>query len=393
MTDKKLYMKILVLAPTPFFSHRGTHIRIYEQASGLVKFNHQISILTYHLGIDPVWDNKSIRVLRIPALFSWYKKTEAGPSWQKIFLDLFLFVKGFFYIIKNHPKIIHAHLHEGVFIGWLLQKTFFYFKIKLVADFHGSLVREMIDHDYLKNKMVRSCFSKLERFIFNLGDRAIVSSPENVESINKLRQKNEAILVADGIDLESYARPIDRDIVRTKYKLPQDKKIIIYTGAFLANKGFAELIDLYESLVKDQLSLHFVIAGDPIEKFEEIKISEGLKNNLTVVSPLSYFDLPELLKVSDIAVEPKAIESLQGSGKIISYMAAGLPIVCHSRSTNEFYSVGQSFSLFEQIKKLLSDPSLCVTQGKINLEKAKRFSRAERAQEINQIYNSCYEAN
>lgn len=281
-----------------------------------------------------------------------------------------------------------AFLSVGYF-----KKYFFCFKIKLVADFHGSLVREMVDHDYLKNKMLRSCFSKLERFIFNLGDRAIVSSPENVESINTLRQKNKAILVVDGIDLEAYNRPVNHEIIKDKYKLPHDKKIIIYTGAFLDNKGFAELIGLYENLVKEHLPFHFVIAGDPRENLKEKEISEELKNNLTVISPLSYFDLPELLKVSDIAVEPKAIESLQGSGKIISYMAAGLPIVCHGRSTNDFYSMGQSLSLFEQTKKLLSDPSLCITRGKINLEKAKRFSRDERAQEISKIYNSCYESN
>ena len=35
-------MRILVVAPTPFFSNRGTHIRILEEALALEKLGHEI---------------------------------------------------------------------------------------------------------------------------------------------------------------------------------------------------------------------------------------------------------------------------------------------------------------------------------------------------------------
>ena len=45
-------LNILVVAPTPFFSDRGTHIRILEEALALEKRGHHLTIATYHIGQD-----------------------------------------------------------------------------------------------------------------------------------------------------------------------------------------------------------------------------------------------------------------------------------------------------------------------------------------------------
>jgi len=64
-----------MVAPTPFFSDRGTHIRILEEAVALEKLGHQITIATYHIGrnIDPEIKTK-IDVRRIRRLLFFFKK-------------------------------------------------------------------------------------------------------------------------------------------------------------------------------------------------------------------------------------------------------------------------------------------------------------------------------
>ena len=47
MKDK---LKILMIAPTPFFADRGCHMQIYEQARALQKRGHDIRITTYNIG-------------------------------------------------------------------------------------------------------------------------------------------------------------------------------------------------------------------------------------------------------------------------------------------------------------------------------------------------------
>ena len=108
-------MKILFVAPTPFFADRGTHIRILEEALALEKLGHQITIATYHIGRDIYQDVETkIDVRRIRRWLFWYKKLEAGPDWQKILLDLMLMRKVFYLARTQKPDVIHGHLHEGV---------------------------------------------------------------------------------------------------------------------------------------------------------------------------------------------------------------------------------------------------------------------------------------
>ena len=74
-------MKILVVAPTPFFSDRGTHIRILEEARALEKLGHKITIATYHIGRDIDTEiQTTIDVRRIRRLIFWYHKLDGAAG-------------------------------------------------------------------------------------------------------------------------------------------------------------------------------------------------------------------------------------------------------------------------------------------------------------------------
>ncbi|MBP1729182.1 MAG: glycosyltransferase, YqgM-like family, partial [Deltaproteobacteria bacterium] len=81
-------LRILMLAPTPFFADRGCHVRILEEARILAALGQRVEIVTYHIGRDL----PGIITRRIPAI-PWYRKLEAGPSWHKPYLDILLFCK------------------------------------------------------------------------------------------------------------------------------------------------------------------------------------------------------------------------------------------------------------------------------------------------------------
>ena len=63
-TSKKV-KKVLVVAPTPFFADRGTHIRILEEALALEKLDYDITIATYHIGKDVHNEVKTKREFRM----------------------------------------------------------------------------------------------------------------------------------------------------------------------------------------------------------------------------------------------------------------------------------------------------------------------------------------
>jgi glycosyltransferase involved in cell wall biosynthesis len=390
-------MKILVIAPTPFFADRGTHIRILEESLALEKQGHKIIIATYHIGRDIYGEVKTnMDIRRIQRLLFWYKKLEAGPDWQKIILDLMLIRKVFYLARTQKPDIIHGHLHEGVLIGWIVQKILFWRKLKLVADFHGSLTREMVSHSYLQGGLLKKVFSNIEKFVDNLGDFAITSSWENTEEIKKLRTDGKVETVLDGVNLNYYENLPEKFKLKMELKLPMDKAVIAYTGALMPNKGIDYLINAILLALEKNKNLFFIIAGFPIKRIREFVKKNNLSNDVRLVYPLNYFDLPKILNASDIAVDPKDSEVSQASGKILQYMGAGLPIVCFDRSNNRNYLGEGAYyskefsagSIAEGILDLAGNPEKASNMGKINKERSKNLSWDKSAEKLDKIYKN-----
>lgn len=354
-----------MIAPTPFFSHRGTHIRILEEARALEQKGHHITIVTYHIGDDITqYIDTNIDVRRIRRWLFWYKKTEAGANWQKILLNIFLIKKVFTFVRKEKPDIIHAHLHEGILIGRLVQVIFFWRNIPLVADFHGSLVGEMRSHGYLSMPPLGTIFRALERWINGMGDVACVSGEENVALIAQDRDDKIAHYIYDGVGIAHYTKQINRVDVRKKYGVPKDAFVVVYTGALIANKGIAHILEAIPHVIKKIPQVHFVIGGYPAEHVRRDIDARGLSHCVTIISPLNYFDLPAVNMMADVAIDPKDATVRQASGKLLQYMAAHVGIICLNRPTNHkylhkesaiFLDVMDTKNLIEAIEKFYHD--------------------------------------
>jgi glycosyltransferase involved in cell wall biosynthesis len=331
-------MKILVIAPTPFFSDRGTHIRILEEAYALEGRGHEVTIATYHIGKDLPTDlHSQIDVRRIRRLLFWYKKLEAGPDWQKIILDLLLIKKVLFLARTKKPDVIHAHLHEGVLIGAFVQKILFWRKMLLVADFHGSLTKEMKSHGYLSLPPLPALFKWLEKFINNLGDVAVASSWDNAEEISQMRRKNKVTVLPDGTRLRMFDNLPDKQTLQQEYNIPENKVVVTYTGALIPNKGIKYFLDAVPLVAEKYPEAHFVIAGFPVDQIETYLEQPIFKERATVISPLPYYDLPKILRLSDIGIDPKDPSVMQASGKTLQYMGAGIPTVVFDTENNREY--------------------------------------------------------
>ncbi len=395
--DNGKKLKVLVVAPTPFFSDRGTHIRILEEALALQKRGHFITIVTYHIGAPlPKNLETKIDIRRIRRLLFWYKKLEAGPDWQKIFLDLMLIRKTFYLARTWKPDIIHCHLHEGVLIGWIVKRALFWRRLKLVADFHGSLTAEMVSHSYLRSTLAQKFFKLLERMINRLGDAATASSWDNTLNINSVRTKNAAQLLLDGTRLSMFDGLPDISEIRRAYHIPENRVVITYTGSLIPNKGIGLLLDVIPLVCEKYREAHFVIAGFPLDQIAGYVQQNVFKTRVTIISPLSYFVLPQILKMSDVGVDPKQVSTRQASGKMLQYMGAGLPVVCFDTLNNREYLSALGMyaqeatprSLAEAIGKLIDSPALREKHSTANRLKAEMFSWEKSAQKLEDIYYS-----
>jgi len=328
-----------MIAATPFFSDRGCHIRIYNEIKYLNKNNVEVVLCTYHLGYNPpgIKAENIKRIMNIP----WYKKITPGASWHKLYLDFLLLILSFKEYNKIKPKIIHAHLYEGLLIAWLV-KVFTFSRVKIIFDCQGSLAEEMYQYTLHKNKLFKifyPIFHLIEKILLFLPDKILCSSENSYKFIKeKYKIRDERIdILNDGIDEEMFKKATaeDKKIARQNYGISDDKIVIIYTGSMAKAKGVDELLEALPAILKKNNKLTFVFAGyGELENYYKEKHGEYVKNgNIIFIGRFSYFDLPKILAMADYAIDPKK-DSSESSGKLFNYIAVGLPVACFKNDFN-----------------------------------------------------------
>ncbi len=322
---------VLHIAPTPFFSDRGCHIRIEGIVNCLADLGYENLVCTYHHGREVAHVDTS----RISTIKN-YTKTEAGPSKYKLWADwklLWLTVKE---IRRTSPAVIHAHLHEGLMIGLIAKALFFWKDIFLIADMQGSLVGELETHGSFDNKAwLKWPVRAIEASLMFFAKTIVCSSHHSLEKLKTEFNLNDAkvSLVQDGANMAESLSPEERMSLRTELGLPLDKRVIVYSGALLASKGLNELKQLISLLCK-HAKVHFLIVGYPVDDLEAYLQQHNLTELCTLTGQVEFEKLPNLLKLADIAVDPKMSNAGEGSGKMLNYLACALPVMAFKNQNN-----------------------------------------------------------
>ena len=316
-----------MLAPTPYFSDRGCHVRIYEEARALVSQGHDVRIVTYHLGRDMA-GIPTDRIARIP----WYKKLTAGPSWHKPYLDILLFFRALKTARAFRPHLIHAHLHEGAFIGLFLKILL---RIPLLFDCQGSLTAEIIDHGFIrKGSLLHRLFSALERFINDRADFIVTSSGAAAADLrdNWGVPPQKVLGLMDGVNTDEF-RPVPRDEARQALNIPLERPLAVYLGLLNSYQGTGLLLEAVRLLKARGCPLHFLVMGFPEESYRRKAVEIGVADRVTFTGRIDYGEASRWLCAGDLAVSPKVSLS-EANGKLFNYLACGLPAVVFDTPIN-----------------------------------------------------------
>ncbi|MFA5994813.1 MAG: glycosyltransferase family 4 protein [Patescibacteria group bacterium] len=353
-------MNILIIAPTPYFSDRGCHIRILEEIKALKQAGHNPILYTYHLGRD-LGDVQTYRSVNIP----WYNKISAGFSWHKIYLDILLLLKIVFNCRKHSFDIIHAHLHEGAFLGYWVK---LFLRKPLILDAQDSLTEELQHYNVIKSHVLKKLVFALERWIVNRADHVFTSSLDLLSFMQEYfpEAKNKLSLLPDAATQSpTVLAEQQRQELAVLLNINLQKPVIIYTGGLTPTKGIDYLLDAIPLVVKKQPDAQFVLIGYPLNHVIKRVEKLGIASALRIVGKVDYSTLFHYLQLADIAVDPKPASSSEASGKMINYMAAGLPVVAFDtvRAHETLVNAGvvtkenNAAGLAEAIIELLNNPA------------------------------------
>jgi glycosyltransferase involved in cell wall biosynthesis len=385
---------VLMIAPTSFFADYGCHVRILEEARILQQLGNRVTICTYHNGRD-VEGLDIRRSLPIP----WRADYEVGSSRHKIGLDALLLWKALTIAVRVRPDVVHGHLHEGALIGNVVGKLF---GAPLVFDFQGSMTGEMIDHHFLNptGPFFRPA-RWLEQKIVQM-PAGIITSSRHAKGLlaNDFHCSPDSIkAIPDSVNADFFApgQPQQRSkALKARLGIPADRRVVVYLGLLAEWQGTGLLLHAAAQLVSRRTDVHFLVMGFPgVEMYRQQARSLGLSGHVTFTGKIPYHEAPEYLALGDVAVAPK-ISATEGSGKLLNYMAMGLPTVAFdvpvSREyLNELGVYAQPrdiSSLADALESLLLNPERAEALGALLRQRAiEQYSWTAAGRMIMDVYD------
>src|SRR6185369_5944800 len=164
-------MRILMIAPEPFFEPRGTPFSEYHRIRALLDLGHTVDLVTYPFGKDV--ELPGLRVFRCarPPLM---KDIGIGPSWKKLPLDLALLASACRRALAGTYDAVHSH-EEGSFFGVVLAGML---GLPHLYDMHSSLPQQLTNFAYSRSRILAALFAWMERFVVRRSRVVIVICPQ-----------------------------------------------------------------------------------------------------------------------------------------------------------------------------------------------------------------------
>lgn len=384
-------MRVLFLAPQPFFQERGTPIALkmlLEALTATSKTELQIDLLTYAEGEAVAIPGVSH--LRIPSV-GGLSGVRPGISLKKLLYDLIFLCSAIRLVFRSRRTAPYHLIHtveEAVFIGWFLKILF---GVPFIYDMDSSLSKQLTEK-WSWLAPIRWIFEKFE----NMAIRSAISVIPVCGALEKQARmagaKNITLLrdVPVGGDL------IDTNLaipLRQTYGIPDENTVGLYVGNLEFYQGIDLLLASLKELPKDT-KLSVVIVGGPAEKAG--KLAETIKGeNIQVIftGPQPVSSLPSLLNQADLLVSPRLIGN-NTPMKIYSYLASGKAIVATNieshtdvlATTNSILAPAEPTQFAKALLTLVEDRALRDQLGAQALIDSQRYSYSSFKEIITTLY-------
>lgn len=315
-------MKVLFLAPQPFFQVRGTCLATLRILETLSRAGHAIDMLTFPGGSERRIERVHLRC--IPNPFG-IRQVPIGPSFGKAVLDLSLGCSLIAALVRRRYDVVHAG-EEAAFIASLICPLF---RVPFLYDMDSHLTDQLSESGFIKNRLLLRFLERWERFVFRTAAAVTVITPGFHKLVSDVRGDDHVFLIEDiPIAGEWGDARSSRRNLRARESL-QDLPVVVYTGNLAAYQGLSLLIEAIPQVLKAFPSARFAIIGGELREVEAMRglaRKHGVEEAIILTGSLPLEVIAGELADADVLVSPR----LTGENtpfKVYEYMAAERPIV------------------------------------------------------------------
>jgi len=315
-------MRILMIAPEPFFEPRGTPFSEYHRIRALLELGHTVDLVTYPFGRDVALPGLRVfRCIRPPFI----RHVGIGPSWKKVPLDLSLFATACRRVLTEKYDAVHSHEEGGGFgvvLGWMIGVPHLY-------DMHSSLPQQLTNFAYSRSRALKAVFAWLERFVIRRSRVVIVICPQLEDVVRGIDAAVPTVLIENAPGSGDAPVEGSGSVVRRELQIGAGTPVILYTGTFEAYQGLDLLFAAMRRVQAARPDARLVLAGgrdDQIAAARQQAEREGIASATIFAGQRPAEEIPAFLDAADVLVSPRSLGT-NTPLKIYQYLRAGRPIV------------------------------------------------------------------
>ena len=319
-----------------------------ELAEELNNRNHQVTVITtwpeYNVDQDSAQRHFSemnveygITVLRVKTL-PHHKINYVLRGVAQLFMPLQFLWKLRQHRIQPDALVVYSPPLPLALVGcWFGRK-----KIRFVLNVQDLFPQNAIDLGVMRNPLQIRFFRALEGFAYSSADVVTVHSDGNQKTV--LQQyptlKNKFRILHNWVDVEHHQMDITHTDFRSKWKIKQ-KYVAVFAGV-IGPSQYLELVLHVAKQMQDENELLFLLVGDGMEKEKLQKLAlDKFLNNVRFEGFVSREEYPDLLRICSIGLVCLSPQNQTPvvPGKILGYMAAGLPIAAFLQSSSDGHGI------------------------------------------------------
>jgi glycosyltransferase involved in cell wall biosynthesis len=170
----------------------------------------------------------------------------------------------------------------------------------------------------------------IERTVLKRSDQIIVLSEYTREKLQRTYEMipSKVSVIPGGVDLQRFRPSTDKDQIRARMGLPEDKFILFTVRNLVPRMGLENLISAFKIVQNGRRDLLLVVGGEgPLETAlrEQVK-RYGLEDFVRFVGYIPDEDLPSYYQMADLFILPTS--ELEGFGLVtVEALASGLPVL------------------------------------------------------------------
>ncbi|MFO7534891.1 MAG: glycosyltransferase [Kiritimatiellia bacterium] len=378
-------MKVLLLAPHPFYQERGTPIAVDLLLQTLSARGDTVDLLTWHLGENRTYPGVTLhRIPRIPGI----RSARPGFSLAKLVCDAVMTVQALRLAFRTRYDLVHA-VEESAFMAVLIKALR---RTPYLFDMDSSMPLQIVE----KSPGVRFLLPLLTR-LEAVAIRHALAVVAVCDSLAEVARAAGARRVALLRDTSLLPDGLDPASVPPAFSMPGT--VFLYIGNLERYQGIDLLLESFAlaRAKRNDLSLAVVGGTAPtIAAYTAKAAALGLADAVRFLGPVPISEMGALFASAHVLVSPR-ITGSNTPMKIYSYLDSGKPVLAtdlptHTQALNAGVALlapPEPAPFAAALLRLADDPALRRTLGENGRALARAsYSRPAFAAAANALYDS-----